>query len=139
MCVLALVHSLEVTIEALKQGNILPPHVAHERIKRMYSWDNVAMRTEKVSNFFATEQCKTPKAFGFLVCGWNKGFKVWFSHSYNCTLVSGAVCPPSQNFSLLATAHDCERSSEAMTTWQYWFFCTFIGLQCYCQTTRCFT
>ena len=66
MCVLALVHSLEVTIEALKQGNILPPHVAHERIKRMYSWDNVAMRTEKVSNFFCYWTVQNSKSFWFL-------------------------------------------------------------------------
>ena len=46
-----------------------------------------------------------------------KAFKVWFSYSHNCTLVSGAVsilsakfdCPVAhQKFSLLATAHDCE-------------------------------
>ncbi|GAU95333.1 hypothetical protein RvY_06967-2 [Ramazzottius varieornatus] len=32
----------------LQNPDILPPEVCHERIKKMYSWENVAMRTEVV-------------------------------------------------------------------------------------------
>ena len=53
---------------------------------------------------------------GIQTDGRSKSFKVLFSYSHNCTLVNGAVsilsakfdCPVArQDFSLLATAHDC--------------------------------
>ena len=45
----AFLGALEETIIALKKGQVLPAHAHHERIKQMYSWDEVADRTMHVS------------------------------------------------------------------------------------------
>jgi len=44
----ALVDVLEEAIEAHRCGSRLPHQEMHERVKRMYTWHNVAKRTEKV-------------------------------------------------------------------------------------------
>ena len=46
---LALVEVLKQTISAKRDGRLVPPWEAHERIKKMYTWQNVAKRTERVS------------------------------------------------------------------------------------------
>ena len=43
-----LVHAVEEAIRASENGDVVLPNIAHERIKKMYTWDKVAMRTEKV-------------------------------------------------------------------------------------------
>lgn len=43
-----LVGALEEAIKSVDDGDIISPNIAHERIKKMYTWDNVARRTEKV-------------------------------------------------------------------------------------------
>ena len=43
-----IIDAIEDAIEAEKLGRTISPDVAHERIKSMYTWDNVARRTEKV-------------------------------------------------------------------------------------------
>ena len=48
----ALVGALEDAIQAVREGDVVSPEVAHQRIASMYTWDNVARRTEKVSNVF---------------------------------------------------------------------------------------
>lgn len=40
--------ALEIAIKATIDGNVIPPTVAHERVKKMYTWGKVAARTEKV-------------------------------------------------------------------------------------------
>ena len=43
-----LVIAVEEAIAAAEQGDVISPNIAHERIKKMYTWDKVARRTEKV-------------------------------------------------------------------------------------------
>lgn len=45
-----LVSCLEEAIKAAEDGDVVSSAVAHDRIKKMYTWNNVAKRTEKVSN-----------------------------------------------------------------------------------------
>ena len=45
-----LVHTLSRAIEDRRKGNFVPPFEAHERIKKIYTWRNVAKRTEIVYN-----------------------------------------------------------------------------------------
>lgn len=45
----ALVEALDSAVQDARDGRFVPPDVAHERIRTMYTWDNVARRTEKVS------------------------------------------------------------------------------------------
>ena len=54
---LDLVHAVEEAIKASEKGDIVLPNIAHERIKKMYTWDKVATRTEKVKFFFITLAC----------------------------------------------------------------------------------
>jgi len=44
----ALVEALDSAVQDARDGRFVPPDVAHERIRTMYTWDNVARRTEKV-------------------------------------------------------------------------------------------
>ncbi|XP_028409015.1 N-acetylglucosaminyl-phosphatidylinositol biosynthetic protein-like isoform X2 [Dendronephthya gigantea] len=44
-----LVVALEQAIKATKNGEVVSPTTAHERVKEMYTWDKVAKRTEKTS------------------------------------------------------------------------------------------
>ena len=46
----ALISALDATIEAKRQGKLLPAGQAHERIMGMYTWPDVTSRTEKVSS-----------------------------------------------------------------------------------------
>ena len=43
-----LVLALEQAIKAAGDGDVVSPTTAHERIKKMYTWDKVARRTEMV-------------------------------------------------------------------------------------------
>lgn len=45
----ALVLAIENAIEKKLNGEFIDPWVAHNRIKKMYSWSNVARRTEQVA------------------------------------------------------------------------------------------
>ena len=45
---LALVSALEEAISDQRNGKVIDPYEAHERIKNMYTWPNVARRTEIV-------------------------------------------------------------------------------------------
>lgn len=45
-----LVHTLNRAIEDRKRGKFVPPFEAHERIKKIYTWRDVAKRTEIVYN-----------------------------------------------------------------------------------------
>lgn len=45
----ALVAALESAVEAARNNTFVAPNVAHERIRTMYTWQNVARRTERVS------------------------------------------------------------------------------------------
>ncbi|XP_046860104.1 phosphatidylinositol N-acetylglucosaminyltransferase subunit A-like [Xenia sp. Carnegie-2017] len=47
------VQALEIAIKATIDGNVIPPTVAHERVKKMYTWGKVAARTEKVYDSIA--------------------------------------------------------------------------------------
>jgi len=47
----ALVEALESAVQDARDDRFVPPDVAHERIRTMYTWENVARRTEKVSEF----------------------------------------------------------------------------------------
>ena len=47
-CSAGLLESLEDAIADHRHGNVVPPFEAHQRIKHMYTWPNVARRTEKV-------------------------------------------------------------------------------------------
>ena len=44
----SLIASLEEAIAAQRAGDTLDPHEAHNRVKQLYTWPNVAERTEKV-------------------------------------------------------------------------------------------
>lgn len=46
----ALVEELERAIRDKKHGRVVSPHEAHERIQDLYTWRNVAKRTEVVYN-----------------------------------------------------------------------------------------
>lgn len=67
----ALVVALDNAVQNARDNTFVPPHVAHERIRTMYTWENVARRTEKVSltlrplqHFsFVTSQLKFSKQF----------------------------------------------------------------------------
>lgn len=50
LSVLDLVHALNRAIEDRKRGKFVPPFEAHERIKKIYTWRDVAKRTEIVYN-----------------------------------------------------------------------------------------
>lgn len=45
----ALVAALDSAVQDARDNRFVPPDVAHERIRTMYTWENVARRTEKVS------------------------------------------------------------------------------------------
>ena len=45
----ALVAALDSAVKDVRDNRFVPPDVAHERIRTMYTWENVARRTEKVS------------------------------------------------------------------------------------------
>lgn len=45
---LDLVQTLDKAIEDRRKENFVPPFEAHERIKKIYTWRNVAKRTEIV-------------------------------------------------------------------------------------------
>ena len=45
----ALVAALHSAVQDARDNRFVPPDVAHERIRTMYTWENVARRTEKVS------------------------------------------------------------------------------------------
>ena len=45
----ALVAALDSAVQDARDNRFVPPEVAHERIRTMYTWENVARRTEKVS------------------------------------------------------------------------------------------
>ena len=51
----ALAEALFNAIEDKKQGKAVSPWEAHERVKRMYTWTNVAERTEKVYNMVSAK------------------------------------------------------------------------------------
>ena len=57
----ALVAALEDAIQAVREGEIVPPQAAHQRIANMYTWDNVARRTEKVSLSLYLSQSSDPQ------------------------------------------------------------------------------
>nr|XP_022342602.1 phosphatidylinositol N-acetylglucosaminyltransferase subunit A-like isoform X1 [Crassostrea virginica] len=66
-----LVHTLSRAIEDRRKGNFVPPFEAHERIKKIYTWRNVAKRTEIVYNMVMND---VPKDSGdrlssFYKCG----------------------------------------------------------------------
>lgn len=44
----SLVAALESALQAARNNTIVPPNTAHERIRTMYTWQNVARRTERV-------------------------------------------------------------------------------------------
>lgn len=46
---------IERALGNLKHGNVVCPYECNLRIKSMYNWQNVALRTEKVYNCVATE------------------------------------------------------------------------------------
>ena len=48
LCYPDLVRVLNEAIDACKKEMFVPPVTIHDRIKEMYTWQNVAMRTEKV-------------------------------------------------------------------------------------------
>lgn len=48
--VLDLVAGLEDAIQKVKNGTVVPPLVAHEKIRSMYSWHDITRRTEIVYN-----------------------------------------------------------------------------------------
>lgn len=50
----ALGDALEEAIEAHRQGNRVPHQEMHKRVKSMYTWHNVAKRTEKVPEILDT-------------------------------------------------------------------------------------
>lgn len=50
LSVIDLVHTLNRAIEDRKRGNFVPPFEAHKRIKKIYTWRDVAKRTEIVYN-----------------------------------------------------------------------------------------
>ena len=52
--VLDLLDKLEEAIENHRRGNIIPPLEAHQRIAAMYTWPNVARRTEQVYDLVHT-------------------------------------------------------------------------------------
>ena len=45
--------ALEVAIENHRTGNVVSPSEVHERVKKLYTWQNVAKRTEAVYNTIA--------------------------------------------------------------------------------------
>ena len=45
----ALVVALDSAVQDARDNRFVPPDAAHERIRTMYTWENVARRTEKVS------------------------------------------------------------------------------------------
>ncbi len=45
---LALTESLEEAIEAAVSGNVYHPQDMHERVRKLYTWQDVARRTERV-------------------------------------------------------------------------------------------
>lgn len=50
LSVIDLVQTLNRAIEDRKRGKFVPPFEAHERIKKIYTWRDVAKRTEIVYN-----------------------------------------------------------------------------------------
>lgn len=50
LSVIDLVHTLNRAIEDRRRGKFVPPFEAHERIKKIYTWRDVAKRTEIVYN-----------------------------------------------------------------------------------------
>lgn len=50
----ALVSSLEEAIAAHREGERVEHWEMHRRVRNMYTWQNVAKRTEKVSTTFVT-------------------------------------------------------------------------------------
>ena len=49
----AVIEALETAIEKQRTGNHVPPSEVHERVKKLYTWQNVAKRTEAVYNIIA--------------------------------------------------------------------------------------
>lgn len=43
-----LVLAVEEAIRAAENGNVVSPTITHERVKKMYTWDKIARRTELV-------------------------------------------------------------------------------------------
>nr|XP_058971022.1 phosphatidylinositol N-acetylglucosaminyltransferase subunit A-like [Pocillopora verrucosa] len=50
----SLVAALESAVEAARNNTFVAPNVAHERIRTMYTWQNVARRTERVYDLVST-------------------------------------------------------------------------------------
>lgn len=51
----AVMEALETAIEKHRTGNFVPPAEVHERVKKLYTWQNVAKRTEAVYDTIAQE------------------------------------------------------------------------------------
>ncbi|XP_071943184.1 phosphatidylinositol N-acetylglucosaminyltransferase subunit A-like [Antedon mediterranea] len=51
----SLVTSLEEAIQRKRRGQVLDPFAVHNRVKKFYTWPNVAMRTEKIYNQISEE------------------------------------------------------------------------------------
>ena len=51
----AVLEALEKAIEKHRTGNFVPPAEVHERVKKLYTWQNVARRTEAVYDTIAQE------------------------------------------------------------------------------------
>ena len=49
VCPIALMDALEDAMQAHHHGDRVPPHEMHKRVMGMYTWQNVAERTEKVT------------------------------------------------------------------------------------------
>lgn len=46
----ALVNGLEVAIAVHREGKFIPPEIVHQRVRDIYTWSEIAERTEKVYN-----------------------------------------------------------------------------------------
>jgi len=51
----AVMEALEKAIENHRTGHFVPPAEVHERVKKLYTWQNVARRTEAVYDTIAHE------------------------------------------------------------------------------------
>ena len=55
----ALLLGLETALANLRSGNVVPPFECHNRVASLYSWTDVARRTEIVYNKVADEKNKS--------------------------------------------------------------------------------
>jgi phosphatidylinositol glycan class A protein len=80
-------------IDIVTQGNH-DPQKAHERIKSMYSWVDVAERTDKIYNWVAT---KEPRSFWERLCRYGPDLRVavWllmmFDRTYDLGVFAGPI------------------------------------------------